>query len=156
MYTTDCCEVSLYTGWALPSWLSGKASACQAGDTGSIPGSGRSPGEEKSNLLQHSCVGNPMKRGAWRTTVHGVAKSRTRLSNRTTICRTGNKKPCPVKWSRSFLTPGKASRCPTQSAFGEHVVMGRKTEGVWTTSVTGGSFSLYTFQGWEIKRKYGG
>ena len=47
------------------------------GDVGSIPESGRSPGEGNGNLLQYSCLGNPMDRGPWRTTVHGVAKSRT-------------------------------------------------------------------------------
>ena len=58
-----------------------KASACNAGDLGSIPGSGRSPGEENGNPLQYSCLENPMDRGAWWATVHGVAKSRTRLSD---------------------------------------------------------------------------
>ena len=64
----------------LPRWLSGKESACDAGDLGSIPGSGKSPGEGNGNLLQHSCLGNPMDRGAWWAAVHGVAQSRTRLS----------------------------------------------------------------------------
>ena len=45
--------------------------------TVSIPGSGRSPGEGKGNPLQHPCLGNPMDRGAWRATVHGVTKSQT-------------------------------------------------------------------------------
>ena len=45
-----------------------------AGDTGLIPGSGRSPGEGHGSLLQSSCLGNPMHRGAWRATVHGVTK----------------------------------------------------------------------------------
>ena len=58
-----------------------KASACNAGDLGSIPGSGRSPGEGNGNLLQYSCLENPMDRGAWWATVHRVAKSRTRLSD---------------------------------------------------------------------------
>ena len=62
-----------------------KASACNAGDLGSIPGSGRSPGEGNGNPLQYSCLGNPMDRGAWWTTVHGVAKSRTRLSDFTSL-----------------------------------------------------------------------
>ena len=52
-----------------------------AGDAGLIPGSGRSPGEGNGNLLQYSCLENPMDRGAWWAIVHGVAKSRTRLSN---------------------------------------------------------------------------
>ena len=56
-------------------------SACNAGDPGSIPGLGRSPGEGNGNPLQYSCLENPMDRGAWRATVHGVAKSWTRLSN---------------------------------------------------------------------------
>ena len=54
-----------------------KASACNAGDQGSIPGSGRSPGEGNGNPLQHSCLENPMEGGAWWATVHGVAKSQT-------------------------------------------------------------------------------
>ena len=58
-----------------------KASACNVGDLGPIPGSGRSPGEGNGNPLQYSCLGNPMDRGAWWATVHGVAKSRTRLSD---------------------------------------------------------------------------
>ena len=49
------------------------------GDRGSIPGSGRSPGEGNGDPLQCSCLGNPKDRGAWWATVHGVAKSRTRL-----------------------------------------------------------------------------
>ena len=57
------------------------ASAGDAGDLGSIPGSGRSPGEGNGNPLQYSCLGNPMDRAAWGATVHGVAKSRTQLSN---------------------------------------------------------------------------
>ena len=56
-----------------------KASACNAEDPGSIPGLGRSPGEGDGNPLQYSCLENPMDRGARQATVHGVAKSRTRL-----------------------------------------------------------------------------
>ena len=54
-----------------------KASAYSAEDPGSIPGSGRSPGEGNGSPLQYSCLENPMDRGAWQATVHGVAKSRT-------------------------------------------------------------------------------
>ena len=46
-----------------------------AGDSGSIPGSERSLGEGNDNLLQYSCLGKPMDRGAWQATVHGVAES---------------------------------------------------------------------------------
>ena len=56
-----------------------KSSSCNAGDLGSIPGLGRSPGEGNGNTLQYSCLENPMDRGAWWATVHGVSKSRTRL-----------------------------------------------------------------------------
>ena len=55
-----------------------------AGDAGSIPGLGRSPGDKNGNPLQYSCLGNPMDGGAWLATVHGVAKNRTRLSDQTT------------------------------------------------------------------------
>ena len=48
-----------------------------AGDAGSIPGLGRSPGGGNGNPLQHSCLKNPMDRGAQQVTVHGVAKSQT-------------------------------------------------------------------------------
>ena len=58
-----------------------KASACNAGDLSSIPGLGRPPGEGNGNPLQYSCLENPMDRGAWWATVHGVTKSRTRLSD---------------------------------------------------------------------------
>ena len=52
----------------------GKESVCNAGDAGLIPGLGRSPGEGHGNPLQCSCLENPMGRGAWRATVHGVEK----------------------------------------------------------------------------------
>ena len=52
----------------------GKEFACQAGDMGSIPGSGGSPREGNGNPLQYSCLGNPMDRGDWQATVHGVTK----------------------------------------------------------------------------------
>ena len=54
-----------------------KESACNGGDLGLIPGSGRSPGEENGNPLQYSCLENPMDRGAWQAIVHGVTESRT-------------------------------------------------------------------------------
>ena len=58
-----------------------KESVCNAGDRGSIPGSGRSPGERHSNPLQYSCLENSVDREAWWATVHGLTKSRTPLSD---------------------------------------------------------------------------
>ena len=54
-----------------------KKPTCKAGDPGSIPGLGRSPGEENGNLLQYSCLENPMDRGAWWAIIVGVTKSQT-------------------------------------------------------------------------------
>ena len=67
--------------WGFPGGSDGKEASCNAGDLGSIPGLGRSPGEGKGNPLQYSCLENPIDRGAWRATVHGAAESRTRLSD---------------------------------------------------------------------------
>ena len=58
----------------LPWWLSGKESACNAGDLGLIPGLGRYPGEGRGNPLQYSCLRNPMDRGAWWAAVRGIAR----------------------------------------------------------------------------------
>ena len=64
-----------------PGWLHGKESACEGGDQGSVPGLGSSSGEGNGNPLQYSCLENSMDREAWRATVCGVTKSRTRLSD---------------------------------------------------------------------------
>ena len=64
-----------------PDGSDGKTSAYNAGDPGSIPGLGRSPREGNGNPFQYSCLENPMDGGAWQATVHGVAKSRTRMSD---------------------------------------------------------------------------
>ena len=58
-----------------------KESACNGGDLGSIPGFGRSAGEGNGYPLQYSCLENSMTRGGWQAIAHGVAKSRTRLSD---------------------------------------------------------------------------
>ena len=64
-----------------PGSSDGKESTCDAWDLGSIPGLGRSPAEGKGYPLQYSCLENSVDRGAWQAVVHGVAKSRTRLSD---------------------------------------------------------------------------
>ena len=58
-------EIKLLTPFDFPDGSDGKASAYNAGDLGSIPGLGRSPGEGNGNPLQYSCLGNPMDRGTW-------------------------------------------------------------------------------------------
>ena len=69
-------------GWqALPGDSEVKTSAWNAGDLGSIPGLGRSPGERNGNPLQYSCLENPVEGGAWWATVHGISKSQTRLND---------------------------------------------------------------------------
>ena len=65
------------TNLGFPGGLDDKESACNAGAMDSIPGSGRSPGEDNGNPLQYSCLENPLNRGAWWTTVHGIAKNWT-------------------------------------------------------------------------------
>ena len=64
-----------------PGGSAGKEFTCNVGDLGSIPGLGRSPGERKGYPLKYSGLENSMDRGAWQATVHGVAKSQTRLSD---------------------------------------------------------------------------
>ena len=65
-----------------PSGVSAEVPSANKGDerdAGLIPGSGRSPGGGHGNPLQYSCLENPMDRGAWQVTVHGVRRSQTRL-----------------------------------------------------------------------------
>ena len=76
--------VMVYPG-DFPGGSDGKASAYSVGDPSLFPGSGRSPGEGNGNPLQYSCMENPMDGGAWQATVHGVSKSRTRLSDFTSL-----------------------------------------------------------------------
>ena len=80
------CVKHLLDNWALyilgfPGGSDGKKSAFNTRDAGSIPGSGRSPGEGNGYPLQYSCLENSTDRGAWWTTVHGVAKSQPQLSD---------------------------------------------------------------------------
>ena len=69
----------IFLNWGFPGGSDGKESICNTGDLGSIPGSGRSPGEGNGYPLQCSCLENSMDRGAWRTTVHGITKRQTQL-----------------------------------------------------------------------------
>ena len=76
---SNCCD----SGWIhrFKNAPEDKTSTCSAGDWGSLPGLGRFPGEGNGNLLQYSCLENPMDRGAWWATVRRVAKSQTWLSD---------------------------------------------------------------------------
>ena len=65
---------------SFPGGSDGEEYACNAGDSGLIPGSERSPGEGNGNPLQYSCLENPMDRGAWQPRVHGLTKSHTPLT----------------------------------------------------------------------------
>ena len=65
---------------SFPGGSGGKESACNAGDLGSIPGLGRSPGGGNGYPLQYSCLKNSMDRGTWQAAVHRVAKSWTQLN----------------------------------------------------------------------------
>ena len=75
------CGRSQFNAVGFPDGSDGRESACNAGDLGSIPGSGTSPGDENGYPLQYSCLENSMDTGAWGATVHGVAKFWTRLSD---------------------------------------------------------------------------
>ena len=79
----------------VPGGSDGKASVYNAGDLDSSPGLGRSPGEGNGSPLQCCCLEDPMDRGGWYATVCGVAKSRTRLSNFTSL----HFNPLPGDWS---------------------------------------------------------
>ena len=81
-------DSGLHTFWhgirvrlGFPCGPDGIESACNAGDISSVPGWGRSPEEMNGYPLQYSCLENSMDRGAWWVTVHGVAKSKTQLSD---------------------------------------------------------------------------
>ena len=68
-----------------PGSSAGNESSCNAGHPSLIPGWGRCPEERNGYPLQYSCLENPMEGGAWQATVHGVAKSQTRLSEFTLL-----------------------------------------------------------------------
>ena len=76
-FLQQCLDVSLNWLLGFPGGSDDEESTCNAGDQGLLPGSGRSPGGRHSNPLQYSCLENPMDRGAWQATVHGVTNSGT-------------------------------------------------------------------------------
>ena len=90
----------------------------QVRSLGLIPGLGRSPGEGNSNLVQCSCLENPTDRGAWRATVHGVAKSRTRL-----------KRLNPHAYDLKGARPASSRAAPSGGCAGDQARAARCTEG---------------------------
>ena len=81
MYVNIPYNILLYIMLGLPCSSTGKEPTCDAGDQDSIPGLGSSSGEGNGNPFQYSCLENPMGRGAWQTTIHGLQKNLTQLSN---------------------------------------------------------------------------
>ena len=98
-----CRDLGICSMKGFPGDSGSKVSACSAGDLDSIPGSGRCPGGGNGNPLQYSCLENPMDGGAWEATVHGVAKSRTWLSNFTLTFSLSVEEDLGDKWQS--LTP---------------------------------------------------
>ena len=83
-----------------PGGSSGREPACNAGDRGSIPGSGRSPGGQHGSPLQHSCLENPTDSGAWRATGHWVSESQT-TTEATLYARMDQNEPLKTAWANS-------------------------------------------------------
>ena len=98
--------------WGFPGGSDGKESACNTGDPGSVPGLGRSLGAGNGNPLQYFCLENPMDRGDWRATVHGVAESwmwlsiHTHTHTHTHSDTAGNLKPRNSHGPGPVLSPG--------------------------------------------------
>ena len=94
----------------------GKASAYNVRDPGSIPGSGRSPREENGNPIQYSCQENPIDRGAWQTTVHGVTELDT--TEQLTLHFTRKQKRISLVWLEIVILdrvdPDGKWNCPTE------------------------------------------
>ena len=99
-----------------------KASAYNAGDRGSIPGLGRSPGEGNGSPLQYCCLENPMDQGAWQAAVHGVAKSQARLSDFTFILL-----DIATRWQQFFM--------PDSGSLGKQEPQGKSCP--WTVNYSG-------------------
>ena len=88
----------------------GKVSACNAGDLGSIHGSGRSPGERNGNPRQCSCLEHPMDGGAWRATVHGVARVSHDLETKSPLLHGEVTSPLLVFWQVSSYESGEREK----------------------------------------------
>ena len=122
-----------------------KVSACNVGDLGSIPSLGRSPGEGNGNPLQYSCLENPMDGGAWWATVHGAAKSWTRLSDFT------------YQSYKKVLFPPLGYRCKNHNtqAFYQHsdyhTISCALTHLCWTTNIQDRHMFIFTLNETKVK-----
>ena len=114
-----------------------KESACNAGDPGSIPGLERSPGEGNGSPLQYFCLENPMDRGAWQATVHGVTRIGHDLATKPlpqvevyvianirilTLAKIANSYPLDVCFSFTELVPGTAAQLENTLLNSVHLV----------------------------------
>ena len=88
----------------------GKESSCNTVDLGSVPGSGKMPGEGNSNPLQYSYLGNPMDRRVWQAIVHGIKRVRHNSEGKVSACNVGDLSSIPG-WGRS---PGEGNGNPFQ------------------------------------------
>ena len=104
---------------------SGEESPCNAGDAGSIPGSGRSPGGGNGNPLQYSCLENSTDRGACQATIHGVAESDTpeRLST------------CAIPYLDKKMSLGYYNLCKLHPYFHVQVLQGKKKKRTFSTKL---------------------
>ena len=91
-----------YTTLGFPGGSAVKSPTVNAGDAGSIPGSGRSPGEGNGNPLQYSCLGNTTDRGAWWATVHGVANKSDTTERLKNNCNKITLLQDLLSWNRDF------------------------------------------------------
>ena len=111
--------------------LSGQGSTGNAGDPGSIPGPGICPGEGNGSPLQYSCLGNPMDRGAWRVTIHRVAKRHTKATEHTRVytimCKIDSQGAASVQhreppaWCSDNLEGGNGGRREAQKGGGVYI-----------------------------------
>ena len=106
--------------WA--SWAALVSSEGDVGDAGSIPGSGRSPGEGHGHPLQYSCLENPMDRGAWQALVHGVPKRQTWLKLCSTQILIQWNYPGSLRWPRVLTGPLQRARGRQKVGVGERTV----------------------------------
>ena len=114
----------------LPRWLSGKESTCSAGDAGSIPGSGRSPGGGNGNPLQYSWLKNPMDREAWQVTVQGSAKSQAQVKRLSTQHKVASLMSKPSPRIRNCKCPSIAATLVLEKSWRTLVLKGSEASGL--------------------------